>query len=52
MRTLIFIAALSLLLPACSSLQGLSGQFATNAGLIKIHPDGRFEIVVDPRTSK
>jgi hypothetical protein len=52
MRTLIFLAALLLLLPACTSLQGLSGQFATNAGLIKVHPDGRFEIVVDPRNGK
>ena len=52
MRTLIFLAALFLLLPACASLQGVTGQFATNAGLIKVHPDGRFEIVVEPRSGK
>ena len=52
MTTLIFLAALSLLLPACTSLQGLNGQFATNAGLINVHPDGRFEIVVAPRSGK
>ena len=52
MRTLIFLAMLSLLLPSCTSLQGLNGQFATNAGVIKVHPDGRFEIVVEPRSGK
>ncbi len=51
MRTLIFLTALSLL-PACTQLQGLSGELTTKAGQIKVLPDGRVEVVVDPSSGK
>jgi uncharacterized lipoprotein YajG len=51
MKTLILLAALSLL-SACTTPPPVSGTFATKAGQIKVHPDGRFEIIIAPRTSK
>ena len=52
MRTLISLAALSLFIPACSTPPPITGTFATKAGQIKVYPDGRFEIVVEPRSGK
>ena len=52
MRSLPFLATLSLLLPACTTPPPVSGTFATKAGQIKVYPDGRFEIVVEPRSGK
>ena len=52
MRTLLLLATLFLLLPACTTPPPFTGTLATKAGQIKVYPDGRFEIVVDPRTSK
>jgi hypothetical protein len=51
MRTEILLAALSLLLPSCMT-PPITGQFASKDGQIKVYPDGRFEIIVEPRTSK
>ncbi len=51
MKLLILLAALSLL-PACTTQPPVSGTFVTKAGQIKVHPDGRFEIIIEPRTSK
>ena len=51
MKTLILLAALPLQL-ACTTPPPVSGTFATKAGQIKVHPDGRFEIIIEPRTSK
>ena len=47
-----FAAALSLLLPSCTHPPAMTGEFISKDGVIKVHPDGRFEIVVEPRTSK
>jgi hypothetical protein len=51
MRTEILLAALSLLLPSCMT-PPITGELTTTDGKIKVYPDGRFEIVVEPRTSK
>ncbi len=52
----VFCFALALLtipfLVSCATPPPVKGQFATNAGHLTVHPDGRFEIVVEPRTSK
>jgi hypothetical protein len=51
MRTEILLAALSLLLPSCMT-PPITGNLTTGDGQIKVYPDGRFEIIVEPRTSK
>ncbi len=51
MRTLILLVALTLL-PACTTQPPVTGTLVTKAGQLKVYPDGRFEIVVEPRTSK
>jgi hypothetical protein len=51
MRTRYFLAALSLLLPSCMT-PPITGNLSTGDGQIKVYPDGRFEIIVEPRTSK
>ena len=51
MKTLISIAAaLSLLLPSCTHPPAITGEFISKDGQIKVHPDGRFVIIVEPRT--
>lgn len=54
MKTLIpFIAAaLALLVSACITPPPIQGEFINKDGRIRIHPDGRIEIVVEPRTGK
>ncbi len=52
MKTAVLLAALSLLLSACTTPPPVTGTFATKAGQITVHPDGRFEIVVEPRSAK
>ena len=52
MKTLISIAARSLLLPSCTHSPTLTGEFISKDGVIKVRPDGRVEIIVEPRTSK
>ena len=53
MKTLISIAAaLSLLLPSCTHAPAITGEFISKDGVIKVRPDGRVEIIVEPRTSK
>ena len=51
MRTAVFLAALSLL-PACTAPPPVNGTFITKAGQIRVHPDGRFEIIIESRSSK
>jgi hypothetical protein len=51
MRTSILLAALSLLLPSCIT-PPITGELTTTDGKIKVYPDGRVEIIVEPRTSK
>jgi len=51
MKTLILLAAISLL-TACTTPPPVTGTFVTKAGQIKVHPDGRFEIIIEPRTGK
>jgi hypothetical protein len=50
--TICFAAALSLLLPSCTHTPAITGEFISKDGVIKVRPDGRFEIVVEPSTSK
>lgn len=52
MKTLIHLCALGVLLSSCATSPPVTGQFSGKAGQIIVHPDGRFEIVVEPRTSK
>ena len=37
---------------SCATPPPISGQFTTKDGQITVHPDGRFEIVVEPHTAK
>ena len=39
-------------LPSCSTPPPVTGTFATKDGQVIVHPSGRFEIVVEPRSSK
>lgn len=39
-------------LTSCATPPGLTGEFISKDGLIRVNPDGRVEIVVEPRTSK
>ena len=39
-------------LASCATPPPISGQFTTKAGQVTVHPDGRFEIVVEPRSGK
>ena len=52
----VFCFALAVLalpfLTSCATPPPISGQFTTKQGQIIVHPDGRFEIVVEPRSSK
>jgi hypothetical protein len=52
----LFCFAMALLtvpfLSSCATPPGITGEFISKDGLIRVNPDGRFEIVVEPRTSK
>jgi hypothetical protein len=51
MRTEILLAALSLLLPSCIT-PPITAPLFNRDGIIKVHQNGRFEIIIEPRTSK
>jgi hypothetical protein len=40
------------LLSSCTTPPPVNGTFATKAGRITVTPDGRFEIVIEPRSGK
>ena len=47
------MAALTLpFLSSCTTPPAVTGEFISKDGRLTVHPDGRFEIVVEPRTSK
>ncbi|TAF24196.1 MAG: hypothetical protein EAZ71_11510 [Verrucomicrobia bacterium] len=37
---------------SCTTPPAVQGEFISKDGRIKVHPDGRFEIIVEPRTGK
>lgn len=37
---------------SCTTPPPINGTFANKDGRITVHPDGRFEVVIEPRTSK
>jgi hypothetical protein len=39
-------------LASCATPPAVSGEFISKDGRLTVHPDGRFEIVVEPRTAK
>ena len=49
---LFLAAAFAILLSACSTPPPVSGSIASKVGAIKLLPDGRVEIVIEPRTGK
>jgi hypothetical protein len=51
MKTLSFLAT-ALLLASCTNPPVIQGEFISKDGRLRVHPDGRIEIVVEPRTSK
>ena len=51
MKTLISLAA-AMLLVSCTNPPPIQGEFISKDGVIKVHPDGRFEIIVEPRSGK
>jgi len=52
MKNLILLAALSLLIPACTTPPPVSGMVTNKFGKLTLTPDGRVEIVIEPRTGK
>jgi hypothetical protein len=50
---LCFLAGFSLLpfFTSCSA-PPVTGRFTSRDGFVRIHPDGRFQLVVEPRSSK
>ena len=52
----VFCFALAILtipfLASCTTPPAITGEFISKDGRIKVHPDGRFEIIVEPRTGK
>ena len=47
------VAVLTLpFLSSCASLPPVSGTVISEDGRVSVHPDGRVEIIVNPRTSK
>ena len=52
----VFCFALAILtvpfLVSCATPSLIQGEFISKDGIIKVHPDGRFEVVVEPRTGK
>lgn len=52
MKNLILLAAIAMALPSCTTPPPITGEFTSKDGTIKVHPDGRFEIIVEPRSSK
>lgn len=47
------LAVLSLpFIASCSAPPPVSGTFANKDGRVTVHPDGRFEVVIEPRSSK
>jgi hypothetical protein len=37
---------------SCATPPAITGEFISKDGVIKVRPDGRVEIIVEPRTSK
>ncbi|MBN8459421.1 MAG: hypothetical protein J0M04_16455 [Verrucomicrobia bacterium] len=52
MRIRIILASLVPLVSACTTPPPVSGTVANKDGSITVHPDGRFEITINPRSSK
>lgn len=52
MKIRIILTSLVLFVSACTTPPPISGTFANKGGRITVHPDGRFELVVEPRSSK
>ena len=52
MKTAFLLIALSLLLSACATLPPVNGTVANKDGRITLTPDGRIEIVIEPRSGK
>jgi len=52
MKTIIALATFSVLLAACTTLPPVSGMVANKFGKLTLTPEGRVEIVIEPRTSK
>jgi hypothetical protein len=51
MKTLSFLAT-ALLLASCANPPAIQGEFISKDGRLRVHPDGRIGLVVEPRTSK
>jgi hypothetical protein len=51
-RALLIAALLALLVGACTNPPPIHGEFINKDARLRVHPDGRFEIVVEPRISK
>ena len=52
MKLLILLAELSLLLSACANPPPVSGSVESKFGGIRLLPDGRIEITVNPKSAK
>ncbi len=52
MKLLILLAELSLLLSACATPPPVSGSVESKFGGIRLLPDGRIEITVNPKSAK
>ena len=52
MKTAFLLIALSMLLSACATPPPVSGSVESKFGGIRLLPDGRIEITVNPKSSK
>ena len=52
MKNLILFVSLAIFLPGCTTVPPITGEFTSKDGTVKVHPNGSFEIIVEPRTSK
>lgn len=52
----LFCVAMAILtlpfLSSCTAPPAISGEFISKDGIVRVNPDGRIEIVVEPHTSK
>jgi hypothetical protein len=52
MKPLLLLITLSFLPTACAPFRGVSGEFTGRNGIVRVHPDGRFEVIIEPTAAK
>ena len=52
MKRSILLLAIAAALASCTSVPPVSGTILTEQGEIRVHPDGRIEVVIEPLSDK